>query len=261
MRNGLLEMPIPNLVSNHIDIFYKSELHEYRVLPPDSSSRRAKGLRIMEMHDGGRSKNPNKYRDDAVLLERLLQKERDPFLIARHTFFLGESYRNCGDDEKAIQFYLERAKLGFWNEEVFLSYLYAGRSQVKLNRPGNEVLETFLTGHKVCPWRAESLHGAAILCRIQGLHHLGYLLATLGLRLTIPESSLLVENWIYEYGLLDEFAVLCYWTERYQECLDVTTRILREGKIPDQERARVQQNADYAAEKLRAAKSSSPMQK
>jgi glycosyltransferase involved in cell wall biosynthesis len=261
LQNGSQEMPLPNLSSNRLDMVYKSELHEYRVLPPGSSRRRAKGLRIVEMHDGKRSSNANKYRDDAALLETLLAEERDPFLIARHTYFLGQSYRFCGEREKAIQFYLERTKLGFSIEEVFLSYLYAGRLQADLNRPGNEVLETFLAGHKICPWRAEALHGAAKLCRIQGLNHLGYMLATPGLPLTIPDSSLLVEKWIYEYGLLDEFSVLCYWTERYRECFDAATRILREGKIPEQERARVQQNADFAAEKMKAIKSDALRQK
>ena len=251
MVNGPQELPVPNLVSNRIEIFYKSELHEYRVIPPGSTRQRAKRMRIVEMRDGGRSQNPGKYRDDAALLEKLLLEERDPYLIARHKFYLGESYRLCGEDDKAIGFYLERTKLGFSSDEIFLSYLYAGRLQIKLQRPGNEVLETFLAGHKVCPSRAETLHGSAQLCRMQGLHHLGYMLALPALRLSIPESGLFVENWVYEYGLLDEFSVLCYWTGRYKECLDAATRILREGKIPEEERARVQQNADFAAAKLK----------
>jgi hypothetical protein len=246
---------VPGLARNNLEIFFKSELHEYPVLPPGSNRRPARGLRIVEMHDGGRSRNPNKYREDAAVLEKLLRQERDPYQIARHTYFLAESYRQCGEDEKALQSYLDRARLGYSHEEVFLSYLYAGRLQIKLNHPGNEVLETFLAGHKACPWRAEALHGAAMLCRMQGLHHLGYMLAAPGLRLAIPESGLLIENWVYDYALLDEFSVLCYWTGRYQECFDAATRILREGKIPEHERPRVQQNVDFAAAKLKEAKS------
>jgi glycosyltransferase involved in cell wall biosynthesis len=249
--NGWQEMPIPNLVSNRIEIVYKSELHEYRVIPPGSSRRLAKGVRIVESGGGGRSRNPNKYRDDAAVLEKLLLEETDPYLIARHTFYLGESYRQCGEDEKAIEFYLKRTKLGFSIDEIFLSYLYAGRLQIKLQRPGNEVLETFLAGHKICPWRAETLHGAAMLCRMQGLHHLGYMLARPGLGLAIPEAGLFVEKWVYDYGLLDEFSVLCYWTGRYQECIDAATRILQEGRIPAEERPRVQQNVDFAKAKLK----------
>ena len=248
---GEVEFPIPNLVSNRIDVVYRSELHEYRVIPQGSSRRLLKTLRIVETGGGGRSRNPNKYRDDARMFEKLLLEETDPFLIARHKFYLGESYRNCGEDEKAIQLYLERTKLGFWADEVFLSYLYTGRLQMKLARPGNEVLETFLAGYKECPWRAETLHGAATLCRMQGLHHLGYMLARPGLGLAVPEAGLFIEKWIYDYGLLDEFSVLSYWTGRYQECIDAATRILREGRIPVEERPRVQQNIDFAAAKLK----------
>jgi len=99
-----------------------------------------------------------------------------------------------------------------------------------------------------------------MLCRLQRLHHLGYMLAMPGLQLTYPESALFPERWIYDYGLLDEFAVHCYWTERYQDCFDAAMRILREGKIPDAERPRVQQNADFAAAKLREIKAAAAEQ-
>jgi len=46
-----------------------------------------------------------------------------------------------------------------------------------------------------------------------------------------------------------------HWTGRYQECFDAATRILREGKIPEPERPRVQQNVDFAAAKLKEQKS------
>jgi len=249
--NGREVVLVPRLAKNTLDIFFKSELHEYPVLLSCSSRQRAKGIRVIEMGDGGRSRNPDKYRDDAALLEKLLLKETEPQLVARHKYYLGESYRQCGEDEKAIQFYLDRTKLGFSIDEIFLSYLHAGRLQMKLSRPGNEVLETFLAGHKICPWRAETLHGAAMLCRLQGLHHLGYMLARPGLGLAIPESGLFIEDWVYDYGLLDEFSVLCYWTGRYQECLDAAARILRDGRIPADERPRVQQNVDFAAAKLK----------
>jgi glycosyltransferase involved in cell wall biosynthesis len=260
-RGSVAEFLVPNLSNNRINIYYKAILHEYREVPSSATRSLAKGFYVKDSREGGRNKNPNKYRDDAVLLEKALREENDPFLIARYTFYLAQSYRDCGENEKAVEHYLARTKLGFWIEESFLSYLYAGRLQANLNRPGNEVIETFLTGHKICPWRAEALHAAARLCRLQGNHHLGYMLAAPALRLPVPGPGLFVETWIYEYGLLDEFAVLCYFTERYRECFDAATRILREGKIPEQERARVQQNADFAAEKMKAIKIDAPKQK
>jgi hypothetical protein len=56
---------------------------------------------------------------------------------------------------------------------------------------------------------------------------------------------------VYDYGLLDEFAVHAYWTERYQDCLEACQRLLREGKMPSNMRNRVRKNAEFAAEKIR----------
>src|SRR5437660_12269691 len=66
-----------------------------------------------------------------------------------------------------------------------------------------------------------------------------------------PESGLFLEDWIYEYGLLDELAVNAYWIERYQDCLDACQRLLREGKMPQDMYDRVKKNADFAAEKIK----------
>ena len=45
----------------------------------------------------------------------------DPFLISRYTFYLAQSYRDCGEKEKALANYMKRAELGFWNEEIYVS--------------------------------------------------------------------------------------------------------------------------------------------
>ena len=38
-----------------------------------------------------------------------------------------------------------------------------------------------------------------------------------GLVIPYPHNAPAVEDWIYEYGLLDEFAINAYWTERYKD--------------------------------------------
>ena len=65
-------------------------------------------------------------------------------------------------------------------------------------------------------------------------------------RKTLPA----VEDWIYEYGLLDEFAINAYWTERYAECVDACDRLLSEGKLPAEKRDRVLKNKNFAISKL-----------
>jgi len=69
------------------------------------------------------------------------------------------------------------------------------------------------------------------------------------LEIARPNDALAFENWIYEYGLLDEFAVNAYWTERYKECADACDRLLSEGKLPTDQRDRVLKNRNFAVAK------------
>jgi hypothetical protein len=59
-----------------------------------------------------------------------------------------------------------------------------------------------------------------------------------------------VENWVYEYGILDELAVLAYWRGHYRESLDACVQMLEQSRIPDDQRERVRQNAHHAVAKL-----------
>jgi hypothetical protein len=102
-----------------------------------------------------------------------------------------------------------------------------------------------------CPTRAEALHGAARFCRTKGLHERGYQFAKQGLEIPYPDEAPDVENWIYEYGLLDELAVNAYWTERYAECVDACDRLLSEGKLPTEKCDRILKNKQFAVDKLR----------
>ena len=60
-------------------------------------------------------------------LRNALATETDPFLVSRYTFYLAQSYRDCGEREKSLANYLKRADLGFWNEEVYVSLLRGGQ--------------------------------------------------------------------------------------------------------------------------------------
>jgi len=82
------------------------------------------------------------------------------------------------------------------------------------------------------------------------MHEQGYAFARQGLALNYPRDTPLVEDWIYENGLLDEFAVHAYWTERYCECFDACQRLIRERQMPTHVYERVKKNAAFAAEKL-----------
>jgi hypothetical protein len=128
--------------------------------------------------------------------------------------------------------------------------LGAAREKDKLGCPDDEIISAYTEATAACPTRAEALHGAARFCRYKGLHERGYEFAAKGLAVAYPKGALAVDDWIYEYGLLDELAVNAYWIGRYAECKDACDRLLSEGKLPTEKRDRVLKNKQFAIDKL-----------
>lgn len=241
----------PQILSNGCDFIYKGVLHEYIETPPGSVSGDVAGFHVFSGEEGGaRKRNPRTYVEDARILEDALRDEQDPFLRSRYTFYLAQSYRDCGEKEQALAAYLARGELGYWAEEVFVSLLWAGRLMLELGRPAESVLETYEQASATCPWRAEALHDASKLCFQAGRNEAGYAFAKRGAGLALPASGLFVERWVYEYGMLDQLAINAYWAGHYVESLDACLKLLGEGKLPAGDRGRVVANARFALEKL-----------
>jgi hypothetical protein len=249
-RYGNLSYTRPQLFCNRLDFCFKGVLHEYADGPSPLSRARVQGFFNLPLQDSARSHNPQKYQDDARVLETALAKETDPFLIARYTFYLAQSYRDSGDHAPALQAYLRRAGQGFWQEEVFVSLLNAARLKARLGYEAAEVVQAFMAAHESLSTRLEALHGAARVCREHALYQQGYILAQHALRLPPPAAGLFVESWIADYGLRDEYAVLAYWTGHYRETFDSCLQLLKENRVPAEYRPRLRQNAEFAIGKL-----------
>jgi tetratricopeptide (TPR) repeat protein len=251
IRLGALRYWRPHLLSNRLDFKYRGVVHEFVVDPPDAGpAALAPGMYILAGTEGGRSRNPEKYREDAAALRRALAVETDPSMVARYTFYLAQSLRDAGDEEAALAEYLRRAEQGGWAEEVFVALLNAARLRAAALAPFEEVLRTYLRAHAASPNRAEALHGASLLCRNAARNEQGYELARRGLALRAPDAGLFVESWIYDWGLLDEFALNGYWAGHHRTALDAWMLMLASGKLPETERGRILDNARYALDKL-----------
>ena len=239
------------IVRNRMNFAYRGVLHEFLEGPAAGVSvETARGFHFDSGFDGARRNTPDRYRRDASVLEGALETERDLLLIARYTFYLAQSYRDCGDNEKAHAFYLKRAGLGFWREEVFVSLWQAARLAERLGRPDDDVLAAYLSATDALPTRAEALHDASRFCRLKGRFQEGYNFAKRGLSIPRPANGLFVEPWIYVYGLLDELAVNTYWAGHYWESLDACLTLLASPAVPGGEHSRIVANARFAFEKL-----------
>jgi glycosyltransferase involved in cell wall biosynthesis len=252
-RSGVTYWNI-RLLRRDVPARYMGVTHEYL----DVRAGETKNLEGISFIDHATGANRvDKYQRDIRLLTDAIGTESG--LIARYTFYLANTLRDSGDKEAALKTYLERAGLGHWYQEVFVSLLNAAQLKEALEYSNDDVISAYMEAAAFCPTRAEALHGAARLCRIKGVYERGYQFAKQGLAIPCPNEALFAQDWIYEYGLLDELAINAYWTARYAECVDACDRLLSEGKLPTEEHDRVLKNKNFAVSKLQEiAASSSP---
>ena len=254
VRHGSIAHHRPQLFSNRLPFSFKGVLHEYLEVPPGDLKRETlTGFAVRASTGGARSENPRKYQDDAAVLEGALATETNAFLISRYTFYLAQSYRDCGQKEKALANYLKRLELGHWIEEIYVSLFEAGNLMAALDYPFDDVIATWERASKLVPGRAEALHAASRYCREKGKNIEGTEFGRRGIDLKQP-NGLFVQPWVYDYGILDEFAINAYWAGHYRESLDACLKLLASNKLPPSMVNRIAANAQFAIDKMPGAK-------
>lgn len=234
------------LIKNTLPWRYRGVVHEF--LECEGAGPQGHlPLTIVVGNDGARRQDPDKYRKDAEVLERALETETDPFMRSRYTFYLAQSWKDAGEKEKALTRYLERVSMGFWQDEVFISWLNVGRLQADLGN-SDPALAAFMLASAEAPHRAEAIQAAAHHLRMRQHYEAARQMARSGLFIPQPPNGLFVEPWVYQYGLLDEFAISAYWSGHYRESVDACEILLSEGKCPD--RDRLVANANFARRAL-----------
>lgn len=240
----------PQLIRSALPWRYEGVLHEFLTCDGAAPAEMLEGWTIQRNHDGARRLDPGTYRRDAAVLEAALQQETDPFLRARYRFYLAQSYRDCGALAEALTHYQARAELGFWQEEVFVSLYRAAQLKEQLGHQDEDVIATYLAATDAQPTRVEALYRASLLCRLKKRYEEGYRIARRGLGVAKPANALFVEPFVYDFGLLDEYAINAYWSGHYRDSLDASLAILCNATLSAADQRRVSGNARFASQRL-----------
>lgn len=239
----------PQLSSNKLEFRYEGVVHEF--LTGEFSSRRiVHGFYNQPIQDSNRNRMGNKFEQDVITLKQAIDETEDLWFKSRYTFYLAQSLRDLQRREESLEYYLKRSEMGFWSEEVFISFFNAASLMKELNYSNSEVLLTYMKGHDVFPSRAECIHGALQLCRIIGLNQLGYILGKQAMNIKKPDVALFSEDWIYDFGIIDEFSIVSFYTGNFQESKESCERLLCENKIPHHYYDRVKGNLQFAIDRL-----------
>ena len=236
-----------HLVRAACDWRYEGVLHEYLVCDRPHSQSHLSGLNYRRLGGGARSLNPDKFLHDAAVLQAALEREPNR---ARYVFYLGQSWRDAGRPQEALAAYRRRASMGGWAEEVWYSLYEVARLLQTTGADYDAVVGAYLRAHAFRPSRAESLTKLAAYLRQKKEWPTAFLFASAAVAIPRPADTLFLDDTVYAWQALDEFAVSAYWVRRYRESRDACRQLLSAGQLPASEVARVQGNLDFAERRL-----------
>ena len=119
------------LVNNRKKWKFVGVLHEaIDCLEPSTCSDLLGDYYVISGRTSSRNKDPNKYYNDAIILEKGFEKEKDSDkgLAARYSFYCGQSYKDAGLKyaDESIKWYLKCLDINHWNQEKFYACLMLG---------------------------------------------------------------------------------------------------------------------------------------
>jgi len=231
---------------------YFGVLHEYPALENEGPTYTCKvngDYHINSRRLGDRSKDPKKYEKDADVLEKAYLEEckTNGKFKQRYAFYCANSFKDCNNLEKALEYYKIRTELGGYQEEVYISYLYGGRCMINLNKPEEEIEDFLLKGWESLRERSECLHTLALYLRLKKKFTKAYVYADLGTKIPFPKHlGLFLEKEIFDTKIFDECAISAFYTQRYERCYKLNIKLLQ-SRIDE----RLWKNAEFCVNPLK----------
>jgi tetratricopeptide (TPR) repeat protein len=158
---------------------------------------------ISRTKEGARSKSGEKYKKDAEILKEALKKEPGN---SRYAFYLAQSYYNSDQPDLALQAFQKRASMGGCPEETFWSLYQVALLQDRLQADPTTVIDSYSKAYLFRPTRAEPLYCLSNFYLKQNNPLLAYSVAKRALSIPMPNDSIFVIPWIYQYGIQETFA-------------------------------------------------------
>ena len=260
----------PQICSNRLPFRFRGVLHEFLEGPETFTRADAVGFSIVCSREEAAARIPtNTSTMPRSWRQRCAMRQmRSCARATRSTW-----RRACRDSGSSApprsRAYLARASpLGFWSEEVFDQPLRMPRKLMERPRPStrhSDRRHLSCDAYEICaaPSAAPgSLHAAwRAYCPLAVASAVDRPPGRQGVRWRSrrpAHGALRRSTWIYDYGLLDEFSIAAYWAGHFGECLAAAERLLSEGKVPEQHRPRILENARFARERLAAAPGRAP---
>jgi len=240
---------------------YVGVLHEYISGPTDIKVSE-EFLEGVEMHASVSGHNrdikgKDKYYNDALIFEKAIlttPKEELPIdLERRYVFYMAQSYRDAGMNERSIEAYQRRVDLGGWAEEVYISRYWIARQKQILERSDEEIIDAYLKAWEYRPNRLESLYHLIKFLGTRKRYALAFALSSVGMKTGPCSDILFVEDDIWKWRMPDEYSVLAYYNGNAEEAYKTTNIIINSSLfagINKSDQERIMKNMDFYSKAL-----------
>ena len=242
---GNTAFPRPALTKASLPWEYRGAAHEYMVCLAPHVIGGLKGVRIVCGNDGHRriTEGQAKYKRIAGILEEEYEKDPDN---ARTVFYLAQSYRDAGQTEMAITFYKKRAAMGGYGEEVWYSLYQVALLLERLKVDWELIRDAHIKAYEFRPSRAEPLHALAKLYRENRQNHLAKVYAAAAIMTKYPENRLFVDESVYSWRSLDEYAVNSEKLDMKEEARWAALKLLANPEVQEGNRRRIEENFTFS---------------
>ena len=230
----------PLLVNNRKKWKYVGVLHEYltEAEPGPISVEWLQGDFFIE---SGRLGNRNqidpklKYEKDAATLEHELTIETDKGLCDRYAFYLAQSYKDCGNVDKAIEWYSSVLERNNWSQEKYFSALQLGQMYNNMKHDFEKAVKYLSQAVEYDEERFDSLILLMELFYNRGMH-LMVDMTHENIRKNYHKKNLKNKLFVYTY-MYDEMldflnVVSCYYSRNLQSGYESIKRIARDQALP-----------------------------
>jgi glycosyltransferase involved in cell wall biosynthesis len=241
---------------------YVGVLHEYAHCDKQPlHQEKIEGDYYLEARTLGQERNGNvtpveKYSKDAELLLEALKT--DP-TNSRYQFYLGQSYFDSQQWDKAIEAYYKRVEMGGWEEECYYSLFRIALCEISKESAWPVVQQKLLDAYDYRPCRAEPLHAIARFLRMNGRPRAAYLFAKEAAQIPYPQQDILfIDTNVYKWMALDELAATAFYVHDYRTGYAACEALLKQNRLPPSEVERNQKNHAAYLERLQQIEAAMP---
>jgi len=226
----------PQLFNNRLKWHYIGVLHEYPAcMEKAEESQVVNGeYYFVSGRTGARNKNPHKYKEDALILEKAFveaYEKKDP-IFNRYCFYTAQSYSCCNDSEKAIQYYKKVLELENWVQEKYVACTSIYDEYDKMGR-NIEGIHYLIESFKYDKHRIEGIYRLIKYYCINGLPEASYAFYTMiasSYETAQKDLSkyLFAKKDEYDFYLPYYMVIVSIRVNRYDTCIKMFKIIFRE---------------------------------